>query len=428
MQSWHTLLLVIATFMAGSIRADTPTWPQYRGPGGDGWTTSSNLPTRVDHSTRRWKTKVEGKAWSSPVVSEGQIWLTNATEDGKRLSVLCLDQDTGDIRLDRVVQKSDDPAFCHPVNSYASCTPVVVGDHVVCHFGSALTVCLNGKTFEERWRREDLPCDHFRGPASSPIVYRDRVLVAVDGVDVQYVVALDLETGETIWKTDRDLSYANDSPDWHKAYGTASVIDFGTGDVLVFLSAWATVIYELDTGKALVTIETGGMNVSSPPILREGRLILLNGQAEMMAVDADDLSQALLKAKSNRQNDLPLELSKDSVLWRSRKAVAKKSSPLIHHGWIFMNSDDGILSCRNLGDGKIHWRERMGRAYAASPIGNDSHVWFFSEDGDVIVIRCEDQFELVSESRLEDGVMASPAVVKENIIIRTRTSVECFAR
>lgn len=182
--------ILLSTLLGWTVLATADeNWPQFRGPRGDGHVDGASLPVAVDASQVRWETPIHGKGWSSPVVWGDQIWLTTATEDGKRMSVICVDRETGKVVHDVVVQENEEPAFCHPTNSYASPTPVVEEGRVYVHFGSYLTACLDTKTAEVLWARRDLKCDHHRGPASSPILYDDKLIVAYDGFDVQFVVA-----------------------------------------------------------------------------------------------------------------------------------------------------------------------------------------------------------------------------------------------
>ena len=116
----------------------------------------------------RWKTAIHGKGWSSPVVLNNQIWLTTAPEDGKELFAMCLDANTGSILHDIKVFDVAKPEFCHATNSYASCSPVIEPGRVYVHYGSYGTACLDTATGKKLWERQDFPCDHFRGPASSP--------------------------------------------------------------------------------------------------------------------------------------------------------------------------------------------------------------------------------------------------------------------
>ena len=159
-----TVLLIPALGLGGE------TWPEFRGPSGDGHSDAVGLPLRWSETENvKWKTPIHDKGWSSPVIWGTQIWLTTATEDGKQLFVLCVDRDTGKIVHDRKLFEVAKPGFCPPHNSYASPTPVLEEGRVYVHFGSYGTACLDTASGQTIWARRDLPCDHYRAPGSSPI-------------------------------------------------------------------------------------------------------------------------------------------------------------------------------------------------------------------------------------------------------------------
>lgn len=386
-------------------------WPEFRGPTGDGHAVDASIPTVIDQSVVRWSTPIHGRGWSSPVVWEDQIWVATASVDGKTMSALCVDRLSGKIIHDLVLIENEDPAFCHPTNSYASCTPAINADYVYFHFGSYLTTCLNRKSADVVWRRTDLECDHFRGPASSPILHAGNLYVALDGVDQQYLVALDAISGKTQWKRDREIEYGTDNPDWMKAYSTAQIVEIDGQPQLVSPSASATIAYDPSNGETLWTVYHGGMNASARPILKDDRLYLVNGMGEIYAVDPRGRG----------------DLTDSNVIWNDRKGVSKKASPVIVDDLLLINSDDGIVSARQCADGKILWKKRLGDTYAASPVFADGLVYFFSCDGQISVIRPGRKLELVAQSTLGDGFMASPAVVGNEIILRSKSKLYCVA-
>ena len=166
-------------------------WPSYRGPKGDGHAEAANLPVKWGESENvRWKIPVPGKAWASPVVWGNQVWLSNATEDGKKLGALAVDKDTGKIIHDITLFEIEKPMFIWKPNSYASSTPVIEEGRIYLHYGSAGTACVDTKTGKTIWARQDLPCNHWRGPGSSPILFKDFLILTFDGYDMQYVTAL----------------------------------------------------------------------------------------------------------------------------------------------------------------------------------------------------------------------------------------------
>ena len=189
-------------------------WPQFRGPSGNGHADGVGLPLKWSEDTNiKWKIAIHGKGWSSPVIWGKQIWLTTATVDGRKLSVLCLDRDTGRVMLDKVLFEVADPQFCHKFNSYASPTPVIESGRVYITFGSPGIACIDTKTLKTLWTRRNFVCDHFRGAGSSPILFGDLLINHHDGADLQYAFALNKMNGRTVWNTKRSVDYMDLGPD-----------------------------------------------------------------------------------------------------------------------------------------------------------------------------------------------------------------------
>jgi len=207
-------ILFGAVLLAASAGLRAEDWPQFRGPNGDGCSDSRDLPLTWSESENvKWKTPVHGRAWSSPVISGDQVWLTTATEDGRELFVVCVDRGTGTILRDEKVFEVEKPQFCHQFNSYASPTPVIEPGRVYVTFGSPGTACLDSKTGEVLWERRDFVCNHYRGAGSSPILYGNLLIMNFDGSDHQFVTALDKRTGKTLWRTERSIDFKDLGPD-----------------------------------------------------------------------------------------------------------------------------------------------------------------------------------------------------------------------
>lgn len=410
---------VVGACLAGAILSGTLSgqeqgnWPEFRGLTANGHAPDADLPVELSEQSAKWKSKVHGKGWSSPVVWEGKIWLTTATEDGRSMSVLCFDLESGDKIFDQVVFENETPAPCHSLNSYASPTPVVADGKVFIHFGKYGTACLDSANCETIWERRDLECNHFRGPASSPILYEGKLFVAFDGFDLQYVVALDSETGETVWKTDRDIDYKTDNGDRKKAYGTALIVEVDGKPLLVCPSAAATIAYDPENGEPVWTAYHGGMNVSARPVVAEtGILVITNGMGKMIGVQPDG---------SNDVTD-------SHIKWTTRSSVAKKSSPIVVDDLLYMVADDGVISCVEAESGRTLYRERIKDNFAASPIYANNKIYFFGMGGKVVVLKPGREYELISEANLGNGFMASPAVSGNSLILRSKTHLYSFQK
>lgn len=150
-------LVLSLLLFSGSLVLAEDHWPQFRGPAGDGMAKEADIPlTWSENENVAWKTEIHGLGWSSPVIWGRQVWLTTATPDGKELSVLCLDKETGNILLDRKLFDVAEPQFAHKFNTYASPTPVIEQGRVYVTWGSPGTACLDTESFEVLWTRDDL--------------------------------------------------------------------------------------------------------------------------------------------------------------------------------------------------------------------------------------------------------------------------------
>jgi len=401
------MLLVILLPTANSLPA-AESWNQFRGPDGDGQARSKSLAVEWDETKGvSWKTAIHGKGWSSPVVWGDQIWMTSSTTDGKQLFAICVDAQSGSIVHDVTVFRIAEPMFCYPYNSYGSPTPVVDQRCLWVHFGSAGTACLDTSTGKVLWSRQDMPCDHFRGPGSSPILFEDLLIVNFDGFDLQYVIALDKHSGKTVWKTDRTIDYGSDNGDMKKAYCTPTVIEHRGRRQLISPAAVATIAYNPSTGDELWKVYHGGYNAAARPLYSHG-LVFINteGGLRLLAVRPDGTG----------------DVTQTHIAWTCGKATPTRPSQLIVKDHLYMVNDVGIVSCLDIETGKATWTHRMGGRHSASPIHADGRIYFFDEAGKSRVIEASpEEFRLLSENQLAAGCMASPAVLDDALIVRTKT-------
>ena len=391
-----------------SAFASQPDWNQFRGPTGDGRSPSPHLPTEWSETENvRWKTAIPGKAWSSPVVLNDTIWLANATEDGKQLSALMIDAADGTIKKEIVVFDIAEPMYCHPFNSYASPTPVAAAGRIWVHYGSAGTACLDAATGKIIWSRQDLPCDHHRGPGSSPILFEDLLILTFDGYDQQYVTALNRDTGESVWRTDRTTDYGSDDGDMKKAYCTPTVLLSNDQPQLVCPGAVATIAYDPHSGEELWTVYHGGFNAAARPLFSHGLVIICTAGGDH-----------LVAVRPNGRGDV----TADRVAWTFGKAAPTRPSQSVVGDHLFMVNDKGIFSCLNIETGAACWSERHTGRYSASLIEAGRRLYACDEDGNCVIFKANpDGFEILAENSLDAGCMASPAVIENDILIRTTT-------
>jgi outer membrane protein assembly factor BamB len=402
--------------MSASLSA-VEVWPEFRGPRGDGWAEGSRPPLQwTETENVRWKIDIHGRGWSSPVVWGEQIWLTTATEDGKQMFAICVDRDSGQIEHDLLIFENANPQFCHPTNSYASPTPAIAAGRVYVHFGSYGTACLDTASGQVIWQRRDLPCDHWRGPGSSPILHQGKLFVPLDGYDQQYVVALDANTGETVWRRDRNIDYGSDDGDLKKAYATCQVITHAGREQLICPSAMDTIAYDPADGRELWRIQHGGMNAATRPLFGLGLVFLTTGDA------VGDVRPTLLAVRPEGEGDI----SASAVAWKSDKTPPKRPSPLLVDDLLFSINDDGIAMCLDAQTGDVVWRQRIAGNYRASPIFADGRIYFTNLEGVTTVVAATRQFEQLAENALEHGCQASPAVQGNALFLRTTARLYCI--
>lgn len=394
-------------------------WPQFRGPNGDGHSDATGLPlTWSETENVKWKTPIHGKAWSSPVIWGGQVWMTTAPEEGTRLHAVCVDKESGKVVRDLKLFDVVLPQYVHPFNSYASPTPVIEEGRVYVTFGSPGTACLDPQTGKVLWQRRDLKCNHFRGAGSSPILYRDLLVMNFDGSDHQFVVALNKKTGETVWETKRSVDFQDLAPDgkpqaegdYRKAFATPHVASFDGKDILLSSGAKAHYAYEPLTGKELWRVEERGQHsAATRPVVGHGLIFIPTGfsKGQLLAVKPGGSGV----------------VTDTHVAWRAKRGVPNKPSLLVVNELLFMVEDGGFASCLEAKTGREIWQERIGGAYSASPILAEGRIYAMSEDGKSVVFAAAREHKKLAENRLADGFMASPAVSGNALFLRTKKAL-----
>ncbi len=427
-----TLGRILFTAWVGSAwlaLADAEPWPQFRGPRGDGTSMSAGLPIEWSEQRNvRWKTPIHGRAWSSPVVWGGQVWVSTATEEGDRLSAVCLDLDSGRIIHDLKLFDVEAPQFAHRFNTYASPTPVIEEGRVYITFGSPGTACLDTATGRVLWERRDFVCNHFRGAGSSPILDGDLLIMNFDGSDHQFVVALDKRIGQTAWRRERSIDFRDlDSTgkpelegDLRKAFGTCHAAVLDGRATLLSQGAKAVYAYDPANGHELWRVEERtSHSASTRPVVGLGLVLVATGWStgQVLAIRPGKPGEVL---DANADADPGMALQ---VLWRAKRNVPKKPSLLLLDDLLYGIDDSGVATCWEALTGKALWNERVGGNYSASLLGAERRIYCFSEEGKTTVLEAGRTYRKLAENLLADGFMASPAVAGKALIVRTKTAV-----
>ena len=404
----RVFLVLLATASLTAAAAAGDNWPMFRGPQNDGHSDATGLPiTWGEKENVVWKTPIHDKGWSSPVVWGDQVWMTTAKADGTQMFAVCVDRKTGDIVHDLKLYDVDKPdPLNNQMNSYASPTPAVEDGRVYVHFGTYGTACLDTKTGERIWERRDLRCNHWRGPASSPILFNGLLILTFDGYDAQYVVALDKRDGHTVWKKDRDFNYGTDDGDRRKAFGTPTVVSVKGKPELISPAAVATTAFDPLTGDELWVVYHGGMNVTQPPLYGNGKVILCTGDGGLK----------MLAVRPEGRGDVTKNID-----WTFSKNVPSRSSPILVDDLLYFTNEGGMLTCIDAKSGDFVWQERLGGAFWASPVCADGRLYFFDNEGATTVGELGRTWKKLAANKLDDGCMGTPAVAGKSLFVRTKT-------
>jgi outer membrane protein assembly factor BamB len=405
-------LAAVTLTVALPARAGAADWPQFRGPGGQGHSTATNLPvTWSETENITWKTALPGRGWSSPSIVGDQIWLTTAIDEGRSLRALCMKRDLGKIVHDVEVFQIDEPGPVHANNSHASPTPVIDGERVYVHFGAHGTACLSrdGKVV---WKTNELVYAHGHGPGASPVVWQDLLIICCDGTDVQYVVALDKTTGAIRWKQPRQhISSERRSGELQvpMAYCTPLVLDVDGQAQLVSLGSDAVVSYEPATGNELWWFRFSGYSNVSQPVYGGGLLYFSSGfgtpKFHAMRVGGSG------------------DLTETNRVWDVAKSalVPLDVSPLLVGNELLTISDAGIATCYDAATGKTHWLQRLGGKFWASPVLADDKIYCLDAEATTTVLAAGPEFKRLAVNKLDGQAQASPAIVDRAIFLRTAT-------
>jgi outer membrane protein assembly factor BamB len=443
--SRRVLFFCCGVFAAGSLFISSSTaedWLQFRGPAGNGVAAAAkNLPIHWGggFDAPAWQTDTPGKGWSSPIVIGDRIWLTTAEQlalsDAKRAAklaanpILTPDFQTHAsvslyaIEIDALTGKTlrnielftfDDPPPIHAQNSYASPTPVCDGERLYCHFGSLVTVCLDLQSGQVLWKVA-LSVDDITGPAGSSILYKNLLILARDGTDQQYVVALDKLSGKEVWRTPRPKIVAADNK-LKRAFSTPLLITHGGQEQLISPGAQWVCSYDPATGKELwrANMGTDTHAVVPRPVYQDGLVYICTGY----------MKPQLWALKVDGEGDVT-----DSHLeWSATSQIPELSSPLVSGSEVYFVSSKGVATCLDAKTGDELWQQRLGGNFAASPLLADGKLYFVSMEGVTHVLKPGRQFSQLATSQLFGQVQASPIAIGNALLIRTQSQLICLKK
>lgn len=396
----HAFFWVAWLLMASCARAED--WPQFRGSTGQGHSQETKLPvTWSETQNIAWRTPIAGLGWSSPVVCGEQVWVTTSVEEEGTLCAVALHRESGEVMHEIEVFRKDDLGRINAKNTHASPTPVVEGDRVYVHYGSHGTACLttNGQVV---WRTE-LAYNQHHGPGASPVVWRGLLIVSCDGVDQQYVVALDKRSGRQVWRQERAGK---------NAYSSPLIIEEAGRELLVAACGDGVWAYDPASGREMWRFAYEGHSVNPTPVYRDGLLYVCSGY----------WTPALYAVRVDGHGDI----TATHQVFAIRRGVPFTPSPLLMGTRLFLLSDRGVGTAIDAQSGSEVWTQRFGGNFSASPVAADGRIYVLSEDATTTVFAAADEFQQLAVNQLPGRALASPAISQGAIFIRTDEAVWCI--
>ena len=413
-------------------------WPSFRGPRASGIAENQALPDTWNVTTGAnvlWRTPIPGLAHSSPIVWGDRIFVTSAISsipnatfrpglygDGdasddrsrQRWVLYAIEKHTGKTLWERVAHEGEPLNKRHIKSTYASSSPVTDGRIVVAWFGSegVYAYDLDGTL---RWKVDlgrvdmgayDIPTFEW-GPASSPIIWNGLVILQCDTQADAFVLALDADTGETVWKTER-----NELPSW----GTPTVAMTAAGPELVTNASNFIRGYDPRTGKELWKLGHSSKLTAPTPVAAGDLFVVASGRAP---------ERPIFVIRPGARGDLTLkdgETSSRSIVWSRTARGSYMPTPLVYGGLLYVLANNGVFDAYNLKTGDELFRQRLpeiGSGYSASPVAADGKIYLSNEDGEMIVVAAGQTFRHIATNSMGEPLMATPALSEGVMYVRS---------
>ena len=482
---WPILVAAAAVLLA--LPCAGADWPRFRGPNGSGVSESTRLPSEFGPDRNMvWQT-VLPPGHSSPVIFGDRIFLTGAeggkrgdagrqkvVDEGGKLYTLCLDRETGKILWRREAPRPRLERY-EPTNSPASPSPVADGRNVYVFFGDFGLIAY-GFDGNERWRAPLGPFNNVNGHGSSPILWRNLIILLCDQDTNSYLLALDKDTGKIRWKVDR--------PEVTRSYTTPGILSPKEGPPeLIVPGANQLTAYSVETGERLWWINGMSWQPKSTPVI-DGEMIYAHwweygGEAEQ-STDTMSFSEALARFDANHDGRISsaevaseprlqrsfytIDLDSDglvderdwnvyrvrrasrnslvavrhggrgdltatNIVWQMQKFLPNVPSPLLYQGVLYLVKDGGIFTSLDPRTGKILKQGRLTGAldtYYSSPVAGAGKIFLISQNGQATVLKAGAEWEILAHNDLDDQCYATPALVGNRIYLRTRSTLYCF--
>ncbi len=412
-----TIIAVLFFFLqVEKVKAqeNTRNWTHFRGSHLNGLADDKSYPVEWNDSTNIiWKTSIPGRGWSSPVVYGDQVWFTTASADGMEMSAVCIDFETGSIRNLIKLFEPDSIYSIHAVNSYATPTPCIENGFVYVHFGQYGTACINTSNGRIVWKRTDLYCEHVQGPGSSPIIHGNKLILHLEGTDVQYLVALDKRTGENLWKINRPVEcYEPLLPIGKKAYTTPIVMNINGKELLISNGSAVCIAYNIETGEEVWRIIGGEDTSVSMPFTYKGNLYFYTS---LINPKEGERYSELLAVNPNGSGDI----GESNILWKMQAPILQLSTPVAKDGLIYTIDSKSNIFCLDAINGQVIWTNRMKGKFNSSPVAASGNIYFSSTQGITYVFKQGRTMGILAENKLDGEIWATPSFIEGSILLRT---------
>jgi outer membrane protein assembly factor BamB len=404
--SFLPLLLLVG--LAGPGAGDN--WPRWRGTNGCAVSDLSPLPLRWGPADNvRWKTAIPGLGFSSPIVWKDRIFCTSAHDHGGRRAVHGLDRKTGKILWSREI-KDPEPEIASAMTGHAAPTPATDGRRVVAFFGNAGVVSYDfqGKRL---WHRKLGEFESELGLASSPILYRNRVILVCDHDGDRFnsfdsfLIALDLKTGKEVWKTERRGLF--------RSWSTPILVPgAGSKQELIVNAQEALRAYDPETGKELWRVTGMSGWVTPSPVFGHGLVFATSGK-----------NGPILAIRPGGRGDV----TATRVAWKVKTGGPYVCSPLLYKDALYVHTEQGFLSCFDAKTGKLRDKQRLAGKFIASAVAGDGKVYITNEEGTTFVIKAGPKCAVLARNSLKEYSLASPAIAGGRLLLRTEKHLYCIA-
>lgn len=400
---------VLGLLLTGCLALHAESWPQWRGPRLDGTSAEKNVPTHWSSTSNvAWKTELPGFGHASPIVWDGQVFTVTAVPQTQERLLLCLDRNTGRIAWQQAVLKSPLERK-HSLNSHASSTPACDGERVFVAFldRMEMVVAAYDLTGTRRWLVRPGKFASMHGFCSSPILFKDKVIVNGDHDGDGYIVALERATGKELWRIDR--------PNKTRSYCVPLIRDIDGRTQMVLTGSKCTASYDPNNGR-LHWIMDGPTEqfVASPVFSARADLVLITAgypEYHTLAIKADGSGK----------------VGAEKIAWRTKKGAVYVPSPIIDGDYFFIISEGGVAHCFETKTGRILWQERLG-THHASLVSANGLIYFLNDNGVMNVVKAAPQFERVAQNEIGERTFASPALSDGQIFIRGSKHLFCIGQ